>query len=111
MNTEQLLQELAGVEYPRQVDVVDAVMAEVRKRPYLMPKRRNVVLRRIGLSAAAVAAVAIIAVPALMPKGGSSEPMGDMLASVQSYDYYAAIESAALNPIECLYDEPENTDE
>lgn len=111
MNTEQLLQELAGVEYPRQVDVVDAVMAEVRKRPYLMPKRRNVVLRRVGLSVAAAAVAAIIAVPALMPKAGSNEPMGDMLASVQSYDYYAAIESAALNPIECLYDEPENTDE
>lgn len=111
MNTEQLLQELAQTECPRQVDVVDSVMAAVRQRPYLMPKRRNVVLRRIGLSAAAVAAVAVIAVPALMPKAGSNEPMGDMLASVQSYDYYAAVESAAVNPIECLYDEPEDTNE
>ena len=37
MTIEKQLQELAQQTCPKQVDVVDAVMAEVRQRPYLQP--------------------------------------------------------------------------
>ncbi len=90
---------------PKEVDVVDAVMAEVRQHPYLMPRRRNVLLRRIALSAAAVAAVAIIAVPALLPRTYDEQGIGEMIASVQSYDYYSHVESLAEDPIAYLYDD------
>lgn len=107
MNTEQLLDEIAQMHYPREVDVVDAVMAEVRQHPYLVPKHRNVILRRVALTAAAVAAVAIIAVPALLHRTYDEQGIGDMMASVQNYDYYSHVESLAENPIAYLYDEPD----
>ena len=37
MTIEKQLRELAQQTCPKQVDVVDAVMAEVRQRPYLQP--------------------------------------------------------------------------
>lgn len=110
MNTDQLLDEIAQMHCPKEVDVVDAVMAEVRQRPWLMPKRNTTLLRRIALSAAAVAAVALVAVPALMPRSYDEAQIGDMLASVQDYDYYSHIEYAA-NPIDYLYEDIEDTNE
>lgn len=111
MNIEQQLDELKRLNYPREVDVVEPVMAEVRKRPYLMPRRRHVWVRRLTLSAAAVAAVAIFAVPALINRSYDEDGIGEMIASVQDYSYYSHVESAALNPIEYLYDEQEYTND
>lgn len=110
MNTEQLLKELSQQTCPREVDVVDAVMAQVRQRPYLMPRRNTTLVRRIALSVAAVAAVAIIAVPALMPRSGNDDQLDDMFAYVQDYDYFYHVESAA-NPIEYLYEDIEDSNE
>lgn len=110
MNTEQLLKELSQQTCPREVDVVDAVMAQVRQRPYLMPKRNTTLVRRIALSVAAVAAVAIIAVPALMPRSVNDAQLDDMFAYVQDYDYFYHVESAA-NPIEYLYEDIEDSNE
>lgn len=110
MNTEQLLKELSQQTCPREVDVVDAVMAQVRQRPYLMPRRNTTLVRRIALSVAAVAAVAIIAVPALMPRSDNDAQLDDMFAYVQDYDYFYHVESAA-NPIEYLYEDIEDSNE
>jgi hypothetical protein len=110
MNTEQLLKELSQQTCPREVDVVDAVMAQVRQRPYLMPRRNTTLVRRIALSVAAVAAVAIIAVPALMPRSVNDAQLDDMFAYVQDYDYFYHVESAA-NPIEYLYEDIEDSNE
>lgn len=107
MNLEQQLEHLAQTVYPKQVDVVDAVMAQVRQRPYLVLQHRRTLGRRIALSAAAAVAVAIIAVPALMNRTFNEEQIGSMMASVQDYDYYSHVESAVANPIEYLYEEPE----
>ena len=35
MNIDQTLEQLAHLQYPQQVDVVDRVMAQVSARPYL----------------------------------------------------------------------------
>ena len=110
MNTEQLLKELSQQTCPREVDVVDAVMAQVRQRPYLMPRRNTTLVRRIALSVAAIAAVAIIAVPALMPRSVNDAQLDDMFAYVQDYDYFYHVESAA-NPIEYLYEDIEDSNE
>ena len=107
MSLEQQLDELSQMTCPRQVDVVDVVMSQVRQRPYLIAKPRHTLVRRIALSAAAVAAVAVIAVPALMHRSFNHEQVSSMIASVQDYDYYSHIESAADNPLEYLYDDPE----
>ena len=61
MTLEQQLDELAGQEYPKKVDVVDRVMAEVEKKPYLRPVHRRVNWQRITAVAAA-AVVALVAV-------------------------------------------------
>lgn len=61
MTIEQQLDELSGLEYPKKVDVVDQVMAEVSKKPYLRPVHKNVRWQRIGTIAAA-AVVALVAV-------------------------------------------------
>ena len=33
------------------------------------------------------------------------EGIGRMMAYVSDYDYYASVETAAVNPIECIYDD------
>lgn len=110
MNIEEQLQILSRQTYPKQVDVVDAVMAQVRQKPYLMPvaetrtkSGRTTLWRTVALTAiAAVAALVVINVGAF--RSYDVEGIGSMIASVSDYDYYSTVESAA-NPIEYLYDE------
>ncbi|MBR4505427.1 MAG: hypothetical protein IKP21_01475 [Bacteroidales bacterium] len=61
MTIEQQLDELSGLEYPKKVDVVDQVMAEVEKKPYLRPVHGRVNWQRISAIAAA-AVVVLVAV-------------------------------------------------
>lgn len=56
MTTEQQLDELARLEYPKKVDVVDKVMAEVGQKPYLRPVHKPIRWQRI----ATIAAVAVV---------------------------------------------------
>lgn len=114
MNIEEQLQILSRQTYPKQVDVVDAVMAQVRQKPYLQPGaqsraaglshvHRTALWRTVALTAvAAVAALVVINVGAF--RSYDVEGIGSMIASVSDYDYYSSVESAA-NPIEYLYDE------
>lgn len=104
MNIEEQLQILSRQTCPKQVDVVDAVMAQVRRKPYLRPAHRTALWRTVALTAvAAVAAVVVFNVASF--HSYDEEGIGRMMAYVSDYDYYASVESAAVNPIECLYDD------
>lgn len=106
MNIEERLQELSQLSCPRQVDVVDSVMAEVRQHPYLRPASRPLVWRRIAVTAAAaVAALVVINVSILYSRSYDEEQISSMMAFAQDYDSYGTVESDAVNPIEYLYDD------
>ena len=115
MNIDEQLQELSRQTCPKQVDVVDAVMAQVRQHPYLMPvvetrqaasprKTNKVLWRRIALTAAAAVAALVVLNVSLRPSYDEAQ-IGDMLACVTDYDYYSPVEELAENPIEVLYDD------
>lgn len=115
MNIDEQLQELSQLTCPRQVDVVDAVMNEVRQHPYLItkslshsatqsPRHRKVVWRRIALTAVAAMAALVVINLSFRPSY-NEEQIGTMLAYVSDYDYYLPVEELAENPIEFLYDD------
>ena len=114
MNIEEQLKELSHQNCPRQVDVVDRVMAEVRQHPYLIPTAaaetrravtpiKKVLWRRIAMTAAAAVAALVVFNIAVAPSY-NEEQIGTMLAYVYDYDNYASVESAAPSPIDYLYD-------
>lgn len=111
MNIDEQLKQLAQQTCPKQVDVVDSVMAEVRKHPYLQPATKPVV-RRVRwvpwASLTAAAAVVGLVVVNISPAAAATyneEQIGSMMVSVADYDYYSPVESAAENPIDYLYEE------
>ena len=112
MNIDEQLKQLAQQTCPKQVDVVDSVMAEVRKHPYLQPavksaastKTRWMSWASLTAAAAAVGLVVVNISPAAAATY-NEEQIGYMMTSVSSYDYYSPVESAAENPIEYLYEE------
>lgn len=105
MNIDEQLQILSRQTCPRQVDVVDAVMAQVRRKPYLRPVRRTAVWRGVALTAVAAAATLVLFNVASF-RSYNEEEIGDMMAFVSDYDYYSYSVESAANPIECLYEEP-----
>ena len=110
MTIEKQLQELAQQTCPKQVDVVDAVMAEVRQRPYLQPASHALYawLRRPATWAlTAAAAVAAIVIININSPTCDEQQLSTMIARVSDYNYYSSVEAAAENPIEFLYDTDE----
>jgi anti-sigma-K factor RskA len=90
MNIDEQLQELSRQTCPKQVDVVDAVMAQVRQHPYMINNslddtaaqssdHRKVIWRRIALTAAA-AAVAVVVFNISLRPSYNEEQIGDMVA-------------------------------
>ncbi len=119
MNIDEQLKQLSQQTCPRQVDVVDSVMAHVRQHPYLQPvaapsavhRRRWVPWASLTAAAAAVALVVVNITPAVA-SSYNEEQIGTMMAYVSDCDnYYSPVESAAENPIEYLYDDPYDYDE
>lgn len=115
MNIDEQLKQLAQQTCPKQVDVVDSVMAEVRKHPYLQPVATPVAPRKTRwvpwASLSAAAAVVGLVVLNFTPASAASyneEQISSMMASVADYDYYSPVESSAENPIDYLYDDYEN---
>ena len=110
MNIDEQLKELAQQTYPKQVDVVDSVMAEVRKHPYLQPVAQPAATRKHRwvpwATLTAVAAAAGLVVVNINPSGSYNEDqIGSMMAYVADCDnYYASVEAPAENPLEYLYD-------
>lgn len=109
MTIEQTLEQLAGLEYPKKVDVVDRVMAEVGKKPYLRPAHRNVSWQRIStVAAAAMVALVLVNVALFHFHSYDNEGMGSMIAQVNDYSSWNTVEDAAAeNPIAYLYDDYE----
>ena len=118
MNIDEQLKQLSQQTCPQQVDVVDSVMAEVRKHPYLQPvakpathsSRRWVPWATLTAAAAAVGLVVVNISPAVQASY-NEDGIGTMMAYVSDCDnYYAPVESAPENPIECLYGDYEGYD-
>ena len=112
MNIDEQLKQLAQQSCPKQVDVVDSVMAEVRKHPYLQPVAKPAV-RKIrwvpwaSLAAAAVVGLIIFNINTVSAATYNEEQISTMMATVADYNYYAPVESAAENPIDYLYEDYE----
>ena len=107
MNIDQTLEQLASLQYPKQVDVTDRVMEQVTQRPYLQPVRHNSRQLWTRISAvAAVAAVVLVAVnvTSLYTRSYDVEGMGNTLAQLNDYSAWTTVEEAA-NPYEYLYEE------
>ena len=104
MNIDEQLQELKNLRYPKEVDVVDSVMAEVRTlKPAAKPMIRPVVWRSAALTAVAAVAALVVMNISFRPSY-DEEQIGNMLAYVSDYDYYVPVEDVAVNPIEFLYE-------
>lgn len=106
MTLEQQLDQLAQLQYPHKVDVVDSVMAQVTQRPYLRPVRRSVTWRYIGIAAAAaVVALFMVNITIFRPSSYSNEDMGFAIAQFNDYSSWNTVEEAAVNPFEYMYEE------
>ena len=106
MNLDEQLEQLARLQNPRQVNVVDSVMAEVRKHPYLQPRRTATAWVKKPATWALTAAAAVAALVVINIGGPSydDQQISSMIARVSDYNYYCSVESAAENPIEFIYD-------
>ena len=108
MNIEEQLQQLSRQTCPQQVDVVDAVMAQVRRHPYLRPVHKNTaVWRAAALTAAAVAAIVVFNVATV--HSYDEDQISEMMAYVSDYDSYLSVESAA-EPLDYIYGDLETDD-
>ncbi len=105
MNIDQTLEQLARQQYPRQVDVVDRVMAQVEQHPYLQPRRRPL-WQPIGAAAAACAALLLILnVATFRLRSYDEASMGVAIAQANDYASWNTVEDCAVNPYESLYEE------
>ena len=106
MTIEQTMDRIATLQYPRKVDVVDGVMAQVVQHPYL---RLSLPRWRIAAVAAVAAAVIVVGVFLLRPLGYSNEEMASTIMQFNDYSSWITVEEAA-NPIADIYEE-ENLDQ
>ena len=90
---DEVLQMIRNMNYPADIDVTDAVMAQVRKTPLLMPEKQR--RQRFQRVATAVAACAVLAVAfnitMLYTRNYNEAQIGNFIASV--YDYHADYET------------------
>ena len=106
MTLEQRLDQLAHLQCPHKVDVVDSVMSQVSQRPYLRPARRTITWRHISIAAAAaVVALFIVNITLFRPSGISNEDMGMAIVQYNDYSSWNAVEDAATDPYDYFYDE------
>ena len=108
MNIDEQLKQLASMEYPERVDVVDAVMAEVQKHPYLQPapQRRRVNWRLVGMAAAAaLAALVVVNVAFVGTRSYDEEGMSSMIAQLNDYSSWNTVEQVADDPYEYFFEE------
>ena len=108
MNIEEQLRLLSHQTYPHQVDVVDAVMDTIRKQPLSMktqpaPAPRPLWPRLAVSSAAAVIALVVVNLTLFRSHTYNEALIGNTIADVSDYSYYAPVESLADNPVDCLY--------
>lgn len=109
MTEDIFLQQLRDMRYPGDIDVVNAVMEQVRNKPLLFtqPKQAGR-FRKILAGAAACAALAVAAnVAHLYTRDYNEAQIGDMMAEV--YDYHADYGSITadyydLGAVEAIYE-------
>lgn len=95
MTMEQQLDELARLEYPKKVDVVDKVMAEVGQKPYLRPVHKPIRWQRIATIAAA-AVIGLVAVNVVLFNSGTTDNASQGI-SVPSDNTWTTVEDEALD--------------
>ena len=95
MTIEQTLEQLAGLEYPKKVDVVDRVMAEVGQKPYLRPVHSRHGWQRIGAIAAA-AVVALVAINVVVFNSSSTDNGGQGI-TIATDNGYGTVEEEAID--------------
>lgn len=107
MTIDQQLEQLSRLRYPKQVDVVDRVMAQVADRPYLQPvAHRRQIWKPVSIAAvAAVAVLLLVNVVSIYGRSYDEAGMGVTIAQLNDYSSWNTIEEAAVNPYECLYEE------
>jgi hypothetical protein len=107
MTIEKQLEQLAAQRCPREVDVVDRVMAEVGRHPYMQPRHKT--SRRLvwtgAFAAAAAVAVLLVNVVVINLHSRNTDGMGSMIAQVNDYSSWCPVEDAALESLDYLYEE------
>lgn len=117
MNIDQTLEQLARLQYPKQVDVTDRVMEQIGDRSPVVSRRWSLIGHRspatnhrplwTRISAVAAAAVVVLVavnVTSLYTRSYDVEGMGSTLAQLNDYSSWTTVEEAA-NPYEYLYEE------
>lgn len=110
MNIDQTLEQLAHLQYPKQVDVTDRVMEQISQRPYLQPVRhgsRQLWTRISAVAAAAVVVLLAVNLTSVYTRSYDVESMGNTLAQLNDYSSWNTVEEAAANPYEYLYEDDE----
>ena len=106
MNIDQQLEQLSHLQYPRQVDVTDRVMAHVMQHPYLQPVHRASAWRRAGIvAAAAVVLLLVVNVASVYTRSYDLDGLGNTIAEANDYSAWNTVEYASVNPIEYLYED------
>ena len=105
-DVESALNDMRKMEYPVQVDVVDAVMEQVSKQPLLAPAPK----RRVWVIAAAcLAALLLVNVSLYLFRGYNEESVGTVLADVYDYNTnYGLDDQAAYQQMDvamCLFED------
>ena len=85
MNIDQTLEQLSHLQYPRQVDVTERVMAQV-----------------MGVDPDQVS---VKATTMVYTRSYDDEGMGSMIAQANDYSSWNTVEEMAVNPYEYLYEE------
>lgn len=110
MTDEDILQQLRELNYPDKIDVVDAVMAQVRNKPLLVPQPKHVSFQRWAIAVAACFVLAVTVNVSILFLRDFNEPqLSKDIAMVYNYtDAYNSIssdDSYDFGLVEYLYDE------
>lgn len=107
LTDELLKREIQDLQYPNDIDVVDAVMSEIKTRPFMIDSKRRTLRKAIAISAACL--VLAISIPVAWAGNSVDEhAIGSMLDQVYAFDQNYAVEMCAedeLNDYSVLFNE------
>lgn len=82
-----LIQQLREIKYPGTIDITNKVMAEVSKRPLLVPAKRFNIVRFATAAAACILLAVAINFTLIFTRNYDTHQIGNALAEV--YDFHA----------------------